>query len=311
MLSGKKIGIILPAYNEAGFITKTIKNVPIYVDLIVPVDDGSHDSTFAEIKRLSRTDKRIFPVHKAKNGGIGSAVKAGIPVCLQEKVDYVVLAAGDNQCDLAKISDFIHRCETEKYDVCRGNRFLDQRTIKKMPALRQLGNSIYSFMGKFVSGYYSLFDFLSTFSAVKREVIEKIDLNNIRNDYLYDVSVWINLNIVNARVAEISIPSIYQGEKSNINYLSFITKSFPYLASAWLNRIYLKYILIMHPVGLFYLCGTILFFFGLFFGLFVAITSIGPRTASTATVMLSVVPFILGFQLLLQAIVLDIQNEPK
>ena len=311
VLKGKSIAIILPAFNESGLITKTLNNVPDYVDLIIPVNDGSTDGTLKEMKKFAKKDPRVQVINKEVNGGIGSAVKMGIPVCIDRRIDYTVLAAGDNQCDLSKIQEFVTICEDENYDVCRGNRFLDKSTLNRMPSHRKFGNAVYSFVTKFVSGYYSLFDFQSAFSAIRTNKLEEIDLHDIRDDYLYDNSVWINLNIVNATIKEIAIPSIYAEEESNINYTRFVSRSFPYFIYAFINRIYQKYILIMHPIGLFFVSGSFLFLFGLLFGSRIALQSIGANTASTATVMLSVVPFIVGFELLLQAFVLDIQNEPK
>ena len=66
-----------------------------------------------------------------------------------------------------------------------------------------------------------------------------------------------------------------------------------------------------HPVALFLLTGLPFLVWGLFFGLFVAITSMGDPAATTGTVMLAVLPFLMGFQLLLAALVLDIMSEPK
>lgn len=311
MIYQRTIGIILPAYNESGLISKTLSSVPDYIDVIVPVNDGSTDDTHKEMIAFAKKDPRITVINLTKNLGIGGAIKAGLTNIFSKKIDYVVLAAGDNQCDLNLIKQFIKICEAGNFHVCRGNRFLDKDMLENMPHHRRFGNIIYSFIIKFVSGYYSLFDFLSTYGAYRTDILKKIDLKYIRNDYMYDQSVYINLNIVNARIKEIPAPSIYAEEVSNINYISFVFKSIPYMFQALLHRIYQKYILNMNPIGLFYFSGLSMFLFGLAFGIYVALSSIGPPTASTATVMLSIVPFILGFQLLLQAIVLDIQNEPK
>lgn len=311
MIFGKKIGISIPAFNEEGFISATIKNVPAYVDVIACVNDASTDNTLQEMKSVAKKDKRIVVINNEINGGVGFSVKRGFDQLIISECDYVVIAPGDNQCDLSRIKEFISVCEETASDVCRGNRFLDRKSLLSMPFHRRFGNSIYSFITKFVSGYYSLFDFQSSFSTIRTSVLKQIPNNALRNDYLFDNSLWINLNIVNAKVKEVPIPSIYGDEVSDINYFRFVTSSFGYLISAFIRRIYEKYILLFSPVGLFLIAGSTLFIFGILFGLFVALDSIGTKTASTATVMLSVVPFIVGFQLLLQAIVLDIQNEPS
>lgn len=307
----KTIGLVIPAYNEERFIIKTLENTPEYVDFIFCINDGSQDKTEEEIKSFAKNDKRVVLINNSTNQGVGFSVKRGINEAIKNKVDYVVIAAGDNQCDLSIIKNFIENCENGGFDVCRGNRFLDRKGLKSMPVLRKIGNSIYSFLTKFVSGYYSLFDFQSSFSAIKTEKIKEVDFDALRNDYLFDNSLWINLNIQNAKVKEITIPVIYGDEISDVNYFRFVTKSFPYLFRAFFSRIYQKYILLLHPVGVFLISGLIFFIFGLGFGIFVLIETLGPATASTGTVMLAVVPFFIGFQLILNAIVFDIQNEPK
>lgn len=311
MIKRKKVGIVIPAYNEEDFILPTLKNVPSYVDFIVCVNDGSSDKTAVKIVTYKKRDKRVIMLNNIKNRGVGFSVKVGIKELFTKNTDYIVIAAGDNQCDLRIINKFVSICEEHNYDVCRGNRFLNQQELFKMPFGRRIGNSIYSFITKFVSGYYSLFDFQSSYSAIRSKKLKEIEINNLRDDYLFDNSLWINLNIVNAKIKEVSIPIMYGNEISNINYFSFIRRSFSYLLGAFLSRIYKKYILILHPVGIFLISGSALFLFGLLYGLYIAFDSIGPKSATSATVMLSVIPFLTGFQLILQGIVLDIQNEPK
>ncbi len=310
MIKKDSIALLLPAYNEANFIGLTIKAVPSYVDHIIVINDGSTDNTAQVVKKIQSKNPKVTLLNKP-NGGVGSALKTGLKHLATIKPTYTVIAAGDNQCDLTVIQKFVNLCQTHGFDVCRGNRFLDNDNLQNMPALRRIGNAVYSFITKIVSGYYSLFDFQSSYSAIKTSVLLKINPAKLRDDYLWDNSLWINLNIVGAVIKEIPIPSKYAGEVSNINYFTFISHSLSYLFSAFLDRIYQKYILILHPIGVFFVGGLFLFLFGLVFGVWVAYNVIGPPTASTATVMLSVVPVITGFQLLLQAIVLDIQNEPK
>ncbi|HEY4694602.1 MAG TPA: glycosyltransferase family 2 protein [Candidatus Nanoarchaeia archaeon] len=311
MLTKKSICLIIPAFNEEGLITKTLQNTPRYVDLVICVDDASHDKTLAQMKIFAKKDKRVLVLSNKINGGVGFSVKRGLTEALKRKADYVVIAAGDNQCDLTKIKDFVTICEEQNYDVCRGNRFLNRKEIRSMPTLRKIGNSLYSFLTKFVSGYYSLFDFQSSFSAIRQEKLKELDLEALRDDYFFDNSLWINLNIVNARVKEIPVPVIYEDEVSDVNYFKFVIASLPFLLGSFLNRIYQKYILILHPVGIFLISGSVLFLFGLGFGIYIFLETRGPSTASTATVMLSVIPFFIGFQLILNAIVFDMQNEPK
>ena len=123
----------------------------------------------------------------------------------------------------------------------------------------------------------------------------------------------IALNFNNARVVDVAIPARYGTEHSNLNpFKAGIT--FPLLFIPRLcRRIYQKYILRdFSPIALFLIMGLLLFGWGFIFGAYHWILSVATNhVATTGTVMLAVLPLILGFQLVLQAIVLDIQETPK
>ncbi len=123
----------------------------------------------------------------------------------------------------------------------------------------------------------------------------------------------VNLNIFRYRVKDVPIPTIYGEEESGIK-ISSIMLTFPWLLlKRFLYRVYQKYVLRdFSPIALFLFLGFVLLAWGFFFGIYHWIKSV--RTgipASTGTVMLSVLPLILGFQLVLEALVLDIQESPR
>jgi hypothetical protein len=121
------------------------------------------------------------------------------------------------------------------------------------------------------------------------------------------------LNLQNARVKDVAIPSKYGEEVSSLS-LFRVAVTFPFLLMRrFTSRVTLKYILRdFSPIALFLILGSLLFGWGVFFGAYSWIRSaITDDLASTGTVMLSVLPLILGFQLILQALVLDIAETPK
>jgi len=110
----------------------------------------------------------------------------------------------------------------------------------------------------------------------------------------------------------VPVPAIYGEEESGINMVPFLGRAFRVMIKGFFRRIWEKYVLYsFHPIALFLFFGTLLSLWGIAFGTYVAIDSLGERSATTGTVMLAVLPFLMGFQLLLSAIVLDIQNEQK
>ncbi len=123
----------------------------------------------------------------------------------------------------------------------------------------------------------------------------------------------INLNIFSARVRDVALPARYAGERSSMR-LGRIVCTFPFhLFRGYWYRFYRKHVLRdFSPVALFMLSGLPLLAFGAGFGAYTWLQSwLLNQFASTGTVMLSVLPFLLGFQLILQAIVLEIIETPR
>jgi hypothetical protein len=123
----------------------------------------------------------------------------------------------------------------------------------------------------------------------------------------------IALNFHSARVADVSIPARYGEERSHLNpFKAGATFPLLFLLRLW-RRIYQKYVLRdFSPIALFLFMGLLLFGWGVAFGAYHWILSVSTaHVATTGTVMLAVLPLILGFQLILQALVLDIQETPR
>ena len=138
-----------------------------------------------------------------------------------------------------------------------------------------------------------------------------LPFKNVHKRYFFENDLLIHLNILKAKVKDIPIPSRYGDEKSSMR-VHRIMISFPWLlALRFANRIYTKYILYEFSViGLFYFVGLLLMGFGLVFGGLHWVKSIYTGIiATTGTVMIAVLPIIIGFQLFLQAIVMEIQES--
>ena len=167
-------------------------------------------------------------------------------------------------------------------------------------------------MTKLSSGYWSIFDSQNGYWALRSRVLTRLDLNKLARRYDFENSLLINLNIVGARVRDVAIPARYGDEKSKIRLWRVTPRILTTLTFGLIRRLFYRYILYnFHPVALFLLAGIPLTLWGIGFGVFVVITALGDPVATTGTVMLAVLPFLMGFQLLLAALVLDILSEPK
>lgn len=313
MYKKNKISVFVPAFNEENFITKTLNTIPAYVDLIVVVNDNSKDKTKEKIIACAKKDKRIVLIDQKINGGIGNSAMLAHAYSALKKCDILALMAGDNQMDPRYLSMLLNEIIVNNYDYAKGNRFFHQKDLKSMPKMRNIGNIFVTFITKFSTGYWSISDPLNGYTALRVEAFTKLNPEDIASRFDFEVSMLLELSLLNARVKDVFIPAQYGNEESDINYIIDSWRVLRTLIKGYIKRIIYKYTLFnFYPISLFYLSGYFLILIGLLFGGYVTFFSlILKHVATPATVMLSVVPFTLGFQLILQAIVLDIQNEPK
>lgn len=99
MYQGHSVGVVVPAYNERELIGETLTSIPIYVDQIYAVDDGSTDGTCAVIERRQGIDQRIVCLRHERNKGVGAAIITGYQEAIAQGMDIIAVMAGDNQMD--------------------------------------------------------------------------------------------------------------------------------------------------------------------------------------------------------------------
>jgi hypothetical protein len=231
---------------------------------------------------------------------------------LSQEVDLVAVMGGDAQSDPSYLHHLLDRLIESGYDMAKGNRLFHSESARSMPKYRVLGNTLLTLLSKAASGYWSIADSQNGYIALRTDTLRRLNLSRITRGYDLENSMLIELNILSARVADVPMPAVYGEEVSGIRVWRVVPRMLLTMFSGFWKRIYLKYVLYsFHPVALFLFSGLALTFWGLAFGIWVTSNTIGPETASTGTVMLAVLPFLMGFQLLLAALVLDILFEPK
>jgi hypothetical protein len=138
-------------------------------------------------------------------------------------------------------------------------------------------------------------------------------LDKIARGYFFESDMLIKLNVLKARVSDVPMPSRYNDERSSMRF-GRVLLSFPlYLMTGFWYRIYERHVLReFSPVAMFWILGSLLLAWGTGFGAIEWIKSYrSGHAATTGTVMLSVLPLILGFQLVLHAILIEIQDSPR
>lgn len=311
MYKGHRVAVVVPAYNEEAFIERVIKTMPDFVDHIIVVDDCSHDETFEKARRSG--DERVLVLRTPSNQGVGGATIVGYHKALELGSDIIVKMDGDGQMPPEYLPDLLNALIEERYDCAKGNRFLISEALVAMPKHRLLGNIVLTFMAKLASGYWHIFDFANGYTAITARALRALDYNILHKRYFFEKDLLIQLSMHNFRVKDVPIPARYGEEESGINPVH-VAVTFPFLFfRRFLWRIYQKYMLRdFSPIALFLIVGSLLFLWGVGFGIYLWVRStLTEHPTSTGTVMLAVVPLILGFQLLLQALVLDIHETPK
>jgi len=312
MYKETSVHIVIPAHNVAEQIAGVVTTLPPFVDTITVVDDASTDATAARLAAID--EPRLRLLSHSVNQGVGGAMVTGFRAVLAAgEGGIVVKMDGDGQMDPAYLPALLDPLVTGECDYTKGNRFLSTNELAQMPTHRLIGNFVLTFLTKLASGYWNIFDPQNGYFAIPTAILAKIDLDRLAKRYFFENDMLIHLNILGARARDIDIPARYGAERSSMR-ISRILTTFPlYLFRRYWYRFYQKHVLRnFSPVALFIVTGTPLLLWGTLFGLYTWYHSCAHHTfASTGTVMLSVLPFIVGFELVLQAIVLEIHETPK
>lgn len=311
MFKNHQIAVVIPAFNEEKKISQVVDSIPDYVDHIIIIDDCSQDNTPNIISNLK--NKNISYLRNDKNNGVGFSMVRGYELAMDLNNDLMIKIDGDGQMDPSHLPGLLDALIVEKFDYVKGNRFIAEESLAFMPRHRLIGNIIVTFMNKLATGYWNIFDPQNGFTGISSGALKAINLKKIHRGYFFENDMLFQLNILEKRVKDLPIPAIYGDENSSLSPLK-AGSTFPFLfLSRFFVRIYQKYILRdFSPIAIFLFFGILLSGWGFSFGLFVWIkNSILGVLTPTGTIMFSLLPLILGFQLILQAIVLDIQGTPK
>jgi glycosyltransferase involved in cell wall biosynthesis len=300
----------VPAYNEAAHVGDVVSTMPEFVDDVIVVDDCSSDGTSEAA--AAPGDRRVTLIRHETNQGLGASLIDAHKAALALGGDIMVVMAGDGQMDPAYLPDLLRPILEDGYDFTKGNRFFGKGSWEGMPGYRVFGNIALTFMTKVATGYWDMFDPQNGYTAMTRRASERIDWDHIVRDYSFENDVLAELWIMRARIRDVDIPAVYGAEISDIKLRAVVPSLIRTLWKAWWRRFWLLYVVrSFSPVALFLLSGAAMLVWSILFGAWVIAATWGPPAASTGTVMLAVLPFLLGFQLTLAAFVLDIMNTPK
>ncbi|GAP19924.1 glycosyltransferase family 2 protein [Leptolinea tardivitalis] len=307
----EKICVVIPAYRVANHIEAVIQGLPEWIWKIIVVDDKSPDDLAQRVEGLH--NDRVELLRHEVNQGVGGAVVTGFNRALDLGATLLVKMDGDGQMDPAFLPALLEPILVGRADFVKGNRFGRLESIARMPFHRRMGNLFWSFMAKVGSGYWNVFDPNNGYLAVDADVYQRLDKKYLHPRYFFETSLLVELNLVRAVAEEVPMPAIYAGEPSSLSVFQVIV-TFPWLLlSRFFRRIWLQYFVLNFSVGsIFLTLGSIMSLFGIIWGaVWWARSLVTGISATAGTVMVASLPLILGFQMLIQALTLDVQSVPR
>jgi glycosyltransferase involved in cell wall biosynthesis len=213
MIDGKRIAVVMPAYNAERTLEKTVRGLPGIVDIKILVDDSSKDNTALLSKELGL---QTF-VHD-KNYGYGRNQQTCYREALNAGADIVVMVHPDYQYTPALVSAMAGMVASGVYDVVLGSRILGGGALKGgMPLYKYVANRLLTafqnlFLGVKLSEYHT------GFRAFSREVLQTLPLLENSDDFVFDNQMLAQSVMFGFRIGEISCPTSYFEEASSINF---------------------------------------------------------------------------------------------
>ena len=310
-MSTPVIAVVIPSYRVTGQILGVLKDIGPEVTHIFVVDDACPDGS-GKLVQSESTDPRVKVIFHQENQGVGGAVVTGYKAALETNAEIVVKIDGDGQMDPSKIQTLIDPIVRGEADYAKGDRLDSLTGLSQMPSIRLIGNAGLTLLNKISSGYWNIKDPTNGFTAIHIDLLKTMQLEMLSKRFFFESDMLFRLNISRAVVVDVPIAANYADEHSNLRILKVLIQ-FPWkLFINFHKRLFYNYYLrdisaasIELPVG------AALWWFGFFFGINAYFDSAATgQPATTGTVMLSVLPLILGFQLLLAFISYDIENIP-
>ncbi|MCX5676082.1 MAG: glycosyltransferase family 2 protein [Planctomycetota bacterium] len=236
MFQGKRIVVVMPAYNAAPSLRRTYDEVMAQgiVDLVIVVDDASQDETVAIARTLPHT---LVHVHPA-NRGYGANQKTCYRLALEAAADIVIMVHPDYQYTPRLIPAMASLIAGGLYPCVLGSRILGGYALKGgMPLWRYLANRFLTLVENLAVGA-KLSEFHTGYRAFSRELLQRLPLEADSDDFVFDNQMLAQVLWYGHTVAEITCPVRYEGgESSSINFWQSVRYGFGCLRTAVVYRL--------------------------------------------------------------------------
>lgn len=215
MFNGKKVVVVLPAYNAAPTLEITYNEIPMdIVDEVILVDDASKDNT----SELARSIGIKHVIRHEKNKGYGGNQKTCYDKALELGADIVIMLHPDYQYTPKLIPAMTSIIGNELYHVVFGSRILGKGALKGgMPLYKYIANRFLTLTQNVLMGQ-KLSEYHTGYRAFSRSVLEKISYHNNSDDFVFDNQMIAQICYEGFEIAEVTCPTKYFEEASSINF---------------------------------------------------------------------------------------------
>jgi len=215
MVYGKKIVVIMPAYNAEKTLEKTFKEIPFdIVDEVILVDDKSQDKTVEKAKELGIK----YIIEHKENIGYGGNQKTCYKKALEIDGDIIIMLHPDYQYTPKLIPSMVYLIANKVYPVVLGSRILGHGALKGgMPLYKYVANRILTFIQNIIM-WQKLSEYHTGYRAFDRKVLESINFMSNSNDFVFDNQFIAQIFYAGFEIGEISCPTKYFPQASSINF---------------------------------------------------------------------------------------------
>jgi glycosyltransferase involved in cell wall biosynthesis len=229
MILGKKVVVVLPAFNAEKTLQNTYDEIPKdIVDEIILVDDASKDRTFELAKRIGIR----HAIKHEKNLGYGGNQKTCYKKALELGADIIIMLHPDYQYTPKLIFAMASIIANGLYPVVLGSRILGKGArTGGMPLYKYISNRVLTLVQNILMGQ-KLSEYHTGYRAFSREVLEYINFNDNSDDFVFDNQILAQICFAGFQIAEVTCPTKYFKEASSINFIRSMGYGFGVLGVA-------------------------------------------------------------------------------
>lgn len=233
MINGKKVAVVLPAYNAELTLKRTYSEIPLdIVDDVILVDDASSDFTYECAKALNIK----YVIKHKKNLGYGGNQKTCYDAALKTGAEIIIMLHPDYQYTPKLVTAMCSIIANGLYPVVFGSRILGKGALRGgMPLYKYIANRILTLLQNLLMNQ-KLSEYHTGYRAFSRHVLETVNYQANSNDFIFDNEIVAQIFNAGFEIAEITCPTKYFKEASSINLKNSVKYGLGVLKIAFLYR---------------------------------------------------------------------------